>query len=1658
MKRIMTFVALIISLSLFAKWVDIPENSAKQLISHSGKSIDQIRINLSLDGYNLETVTKEGRTYQKITYENEGKFIQEGMPELPRFTRLIAIPDVGDVEYEIISSTSKTISDINVYPAQKLQIESEPFDNTFTIDENFYHGKRAFPNNLIELGTPAIMRDLRVVKLTINPFVFDPSKKELTIMKDIEVLVKTTGKSGSNKKLSHKKRSKYFESIYNSSIINYSMISTRTDEYQNPCILYIYPEDNNVFSALEYLSDWKHQKGFDVVLASTDQTGTSSSSIKNYIQNAYDNWQNPPIFVTLVGDASGSYSIPTFFETWSGYGGEGDHPYSQLEGNDILADIIIGRLSFSNIIELQTIVAKVLGYEKDPFMGSTDWYERTLLVGDPSSSGPSCIYTKQFIKEMIDFKTPNISSVEVYYGNFSNQTNTWLNNGVSYFNYRGWLGMSGFGTDDIYNLNNNAKLPFAVFLTCGTGSFANEESRSEAFIRAGSPANQKGAIAAIGTATTGTHTTFNNCVDTGIFYGVFTDKIFNPGGALIRGKLHLYTSFPNNPSNKVNINSYWNNLMGDPSVELWTGIPQNMNVTYDTSITSGTNYLEIVVEDDNGFPIEDAWVTALQGEDDIFVSDHTDSEGNVFLPIEVQSNEQISITVTKHNYKPHLGSIDITQQNLALNANLLQIDDDNSGTSSGNNDGIINPGENIELRVGILNSGSQSASSVSATISTEDDFVTISDNTEDFGTIAAGNTVFCNDDFDISINPNVLGGHEIHLLLDIEDDNGNQWQDHIIIPIEGINLYPSEYSILDDPNGIFEPGETVEMVITLFNTGAVDAQNIEGVLHCEDPSIDMIDSLAVFETILSGDEGDNNADRFEVSASYDVIPGSQKVFTLELTNSNGYDNETTFIVEVGEVAVTDPLGPDSYGYSCYDSEDINYEHAPEYNWYEIDPANGGEGTSLNLNDSGDEGDVGDISLPFTLYFYGFQYNNATVCSNGWIAPGGATQASFMNSAIPGPQGPSPMIAPFWDDLRTSPGNVYYYFDEEQHRFIIQWSDMQTDYSSSPETFQMIICDPNYYSTPTGDSEIIFQYQEVNNNSYGSYSGYSIEHGQYATVGLEDHTFAEGLQYTYNNSYPVAAKELEDGLALKFTTAGSVVLDPPVAAFSTDSFQFTLLQNETESDVLEITNLGQANLLYSVTKDYVRSDQESKGHGGPDNYGYQWFDSEEPNGPAYNWRDISNLGTEVTFTHNDIGTDLMPIGFDFYFYGNNYNEFRINPNGWIGFGDDNEEWNNLSLPHPDAPRPAILPFWDDLDPIQGGNVYYYSTSDSLIVWFDDIIHYPGNYNGTYDFQIILYETGRFIFQYRDMEGDVDSSTIGIQNEDASDALQITYNGNFVQNEFAVEFMRIVEWLDISQNMGFIEAGATETININVDALDLDLDEYQCNLIIDTNDPSIGQVTIPVIMNVVADYPMIDISEESIDFGTQMIGDETIDTLVVSNLGTGELEVTDITNSVDDFSLNITNFTLLTGESQELEITFAPSSEGIISDTLHIHSNDPNDPELLVTLNGVGEDSSNVNEDLLPRVTNIYQNYPNPFNPVTTITFDIKSDDLIFSSIEIFNVKGQKIRTLVEDHFTTGTYQVIWDGKDRNHQKVSSGVYFYKFKSGNFGKIKKMLLIK
>ena len=94
--------------------------------------------------------------------------------------------------------------------------------------------------------------------------------------------------------------------------------------------------------------------------------------------------------------------------------------------------------------------------------------------------------------------------------------------------------------------------------------------------------------------------------------------------------------------------------------------------------------------------------------------------------------------------------------------------------------------------------------------------------------------------------------------------------------------------------------------------------------------------------------------------------------------------------------------------------------------------------------------------------------------------------------------------------------------------------------------------------------------------------------------------------------------------------------------------------------------------------------------------------------------------------------------------------------------------------------------------------------------------------------------------------------------------------------------------------------------------------------------------------------------------------------------------------------------------------------------------------------------------IPLLTQLGNNYPNPFNPSTTISFSNPEESNI--EIIVYNNKGQKIKTLVNEVLSAGEHTVMWNGTDNRNASVSSGIYFYKMKAYHYTSVKKMILLK
>ena len=339
--------------------------------------------------------------------------------------------------------------------------------------------------------------------------------------------------------------------------------------------------------------------------------------------------------------------------------------------------------------------------------------------------------------------------------------------------------------------------------------------------------------------------------------------------------------------------------------------------------------------------------------------------------------------------------------------------------------------------------------------------------------------------------------------------------------------------------------------------------------------------------------------------------------------------------------------------------------------------------------------------------------------------------------------------------------------------------------------------------------------------------------------------------------------LSDQTAIFITTQAPITLPAPQASYNIEQTDYELEEGQSTSSTFTLTNAGEEGsiLSYSISASYpeVESPFEQPG-GGPDAYGYFWSDSDLSNDIDYQWVELSTP-ISVEFNSNDSSTESLDIGFEFPFYGESYTEFIINANGWIGFGDDSDEWYNGNIPSVDAPLNAIFGFWDDLNPVNlncnsscSGDVYYDSNSERLIVWYENVAHWAseGFESSFYDFQIIIYPSGEVDINLRTIEGNY-SATVGMQNQTGTVAIQVDeYNGDYFTDNMSIKFDKPFipsDWLSINSINGLsgeLENNQTDLFNLIIDSSDLIIGEYSSNIIISTNSNTLD---IPLYLSVV-----------------------------------------------------------------------------------------------------------------------------------------------------------------------------------------------------------------
>jgi hypothetical protein len=908
------------------QWIDLgqgPEKGVEVTVleAEPARTVVEFR----LGGYWLDEVEIEGRMHAVIGLPGRTTLMNKGYPDLPKIRERLVVPDDAHMTIRVLESDQMEMATLPVVPS-KGHLTRNIDHTTVPYEFNPVYGTDAwYPQRTAWLDEPFIVRDLRGVSMQINPIQYNPARGNLRFYSRIVVEVSSDGPGRTNIKTRTKSRERIdadFDAMYQRFFLNYSAVKYTPVLEQGRMLIICY---NGFAADIQPFYEWKLQKGIDTKLALyPDSTGSGNTAIKTYIQNMYDSPEGLT-YIMLVGDAA---QIPT--NTGTAEGADSDPCYVKLEGGDHYPDAFISRLSATTSAHVDNQVDKFINYELNPDTGGTAaWYHKACGIASDDDGGTGMAdWERMDVLRTILLGYTYTEMDQIYDpGASASQVTTAVNDGRGFINYIGhgsgtsWS-TTGFSNSHVNALSNGSMLPFICDVACVNGYFTmGGDCFAEAWLKAGSAGSPKGAVAHYAASTNASW--IPPVVMQREVVDLLVGEVRNTfGGLCFNGVMKGMDENPGYEGTKL-MEQY--HIFGDCSAQMRSDVPASMAVNHDAVIFVDAVSFDVQV------PGVEGALAALYDNGILYGSALTNASGNatIMLTESFPAPGQVTLTVTGYNKVPYVATLDVvTPSGPYMVYDAHGVDD----VAGGNGDGVVNPGETIEMPVILRNAGSDPATAVSAILKLDDPYVTITDNSEDYGDVPAESTATSYEDYDFTVTGDCPDGYVLSFRLDITSAETTWTAFAPNIAVAAPDLAYLSHLVDDSAgngNGQPDPGETFDMTVTLKNHGSGAAAGVSAMLSSGSPYVTV--------TVNSASYGGIPADGSAASATaYTLVadPGCPSGHTaplyLNISAAAGYSASDTFQVSIGQrpiLLVDDDDGASyqSYWISALDAGGYAYE-------------------------------------------------------------------------------------------------------------------------------------------------------------------------------------------------------------------------------------------------------------------------------------------------------------------------------------------------------------------------------------------------------------------------------------------------------------------------------------------------------------------------------------------------------------------------------------------------------------------------------------------------------------------------------------------------------------------------------------------------------------
>ncbi|MCA9784828.1 MAG: hypothetical protein KC518_14690, partial [Candidatus Cloacimonetes bacterium] len=300
----------------------------------------------------------------------------------------------------------------------------------------------ADPTPVVRLGEPMILRDQRVMAVSVSPLRWNPRTQAPEYLHGLELALDFSGNDPRNQITHTMPPSPLSAALGADELIRPAtadgvLRDLSFDPSPLPLSYMVFtPASALANTSFQQWLEWKFRKGHRLTVVSEEEIGWTAESIRARIQEEFQG-DAPPDFVLLVGEATGGTLVTPTHAT------QYDHGYATVAGDDFLADLVVGRISVYTQSDLTRIFNKLNQYEQHPYLTDSAWLRRASFLSGSSICAP-------IMNQTLRAASTNLASAHGYTqvdtawcASSTTHMAGWLTGGTSFISYIGWAGMEG---------------------------------------------------------------------------------------------------------------------------------------------------------------------------------------------------------------------------------------------------------------------------------------------------------------------------------------------------------------------------------------------------------------------------------------------------------------------------------------------------------------------------------------------------------------------------------------------------------------------------------------------------------------------------------------------------------------------------------------------------------------------------------------------------------------------------------------------------------------------------------------------------------------------------------------------------------------------------------------------------------------------------------------------------------------------------------------------------------------------------------------------------------------------------------------------------------------------------------------------------------------